>query len=205
MTDDLFSFFNVPQTSIPARTSYDFETTLIKSIPYVHTSRGFPIYEHQFFSSNIIVDEIVYFAKAIDSPDEFLISFSEEKLDLSIRNKFDIDGLSLSKHTTDTLKILESIGLENNKDYKIVKYDCGKDDDTEELVFTFNGLVKYCNTVSIHIETIEPLLRERNADIIEYAHNQLKHVKILQKKHAKAVIAEANFNKARNPTKRWLF
>jgi hypothetical protein len=153
------------------------------------------------------VDEIVYFAKAMDSPDEFLISFSNERLDLAIRNKFDIADLSLSKHTTDTRKILESIGLENNKDYKIVKYDCGEDEDTEELVFTYNGLIKYCENAKDHIEKLEPHLRQTNADSIEYAINQLNHIKVLKKKHAKAVAAEANFNKARNATshRRWIF
>ena len=130
MTDDLFSFFNIPKTSIPERTSNDFETTLVKSIPYIQTSRGFAY--DQFFLSNIIIDEIMYIINASNSPDEFLISFSNERLDLAIRNKFDIKDLELSKYTQDTLKNLENIGIEKNKDYKIVKYDCGKDEDAEE-------------------------------------------------------------------------
>lgn len=202
MTDDLFSFFNIPKTSIPERTSNDFETTLLKSIPYTQMYRGFE-YE-QFFLPNIVIDEIMYIINASNSPDEFLISFSNERLDLAIRNKFDIKDIKLSQYTQDTLKNLENIGIKNNKDYKIVKYDCGEDGDTEELVFAYNGLIKYCENVKDHIEKLEPRLRQANVNSIEYATNQLNHIKVLKKKHAKAVAAEANFNKARNTT-RWIF
>lgn len=205
MTDDLFSFFNIPKTSIPERTSNDFETTLVKSIPYIQTSRGFAY--DQFFLPNIIIDEIMYFINASNSPDEFLISFSNERLDLAIRNKFDIKDLELSKYTQDTLKNLENIGIKNNKDYRIVKYDCGKDEDAEELVFTYNGLIKYCENAKDHIGTLEPHLRQANVDSIGYAKNQLNHIKVLQKTHEKAVAAKANYNKARSPPsqKRWIF